>query len=245
MVTTLYLIRHGETEGADVKRYKGSIDVPLSDKGIVQIRKTADFVFRHLKISEEAKKRSYLNDIHTPYSDNSGAPALNAVYCSDLSRAIKSAEIVAEPYGLSPIANPAFRERNFGVWEGMSFPEIKEQYPSEFEAWASDPVRFSPVGGESTADMNDRVMPALNEILFKGTVPDLRTEQSGVVESGLSPAQNIALVAHGGVNRIILCNIMGVPLENVFRVEQDFAAVNIIEFWDRYPVVKLMNGVFY
>jgi alpha-ribazole phosphatase len=49
-------------------------------------------------------------------------------------------------------------------------------------------------------------------------------------------------VAHGGVNRIILCHIMGIPLENIFRIEQDYGAVNIIEFWDKYPVVKLLNG---
>ena len=42
--------------------------------------------------------------------------------------------------------------------------------------------------------------------------------------------------------RVILCHILGVPLENMFRVEQDYAALNIIEFWDTYPVVKLMNG---
>ena len=53
---------------------------------------------------------------------------------------------------------------------------------------------------------------------------------------------SIAVVAHGGVNRIILCHIMGIPLENIFRIEQDFAAVNIIEFWEKYPVVKLLNG---
>ncbi|MBF0329526.1 MAG: histidine phosphatase family protein [Nitrospirae bacterium] len=227
MVTTLYLIRHGETEGADVKRYKGSIDVPLSDNGIIQIQKTSDFVFRHIKLSEAAKKKSYLNDIHKPHLKSSEELALSSVFCSDLSRAVKSAEIVAEPYAISPVANPAFRERSFGVWEGMSFPEIKEQYPSEFEAWASDPVTFSPVCGESTVDLNARVMPALNGILEK------------------HQGESIALVAHGGVNRVILCNIMGVPLENVFRVEQDFAAVNVIEFWDKYPVVKLLNGVFY
>jgi alpha-ribazole phosphatase/probable phosphoglycerate mutase len=35
---------------------------------------------------------------------------------------------------------------------------------------------------------------------------------------------------------------MGIPLENIFRIEQDYGAVNIVEFWDRYPVVKLLNG---
>ena len=50
-----------------------------------------------------------------------------------------------------------------------------------------------------------------------------------------------AIVAHGGVNRVILCNIMGLPLEHIFRIEQDNAAVNIIEFWEAYPVIKLLN----
>jgi len=95
----------------------------------------------------------------------------------------------------------------------------------------------------------------LNKIIdnHKGTVPitppclpldkGRLSGVSEVVESGLSPALNIAITAHGGVNRIILCHVMGIPLENIFRIEQDFAAVNIIEFWEKYPVVKLLNGV--
>jgi alpha-ribazole phosphatase/probable phosphoglycerate mutase len=57
--------------------------------------------------------------------------------------------------------------------------------------------------------------------------------------------ENIAVVSHGGVNRIILCHILGIPLENIFRIEQDYAALNIVEFWDQYPVVKLINGITY
>jgi len=56
-----------------------------------------------------------------------------------------------------------------------------------------------------------------------------------------SPIQII--VAHGGVNRIILCELLGIPLENIFRIEQEHGAINIIEFHDNYPVVKLVNGV--
>jgi broad specificity phosphatase PhoE len=53
---------------------------------------------------------------------------------------------------------------------------------------------------------------------------------------------NVAVVAHGGVNRVVLCHFMGTPLEHIFRVEQDFACVNIIHFADGYPVIKLLNG---
>lgn len=199
MVKTLYLIRHGHA-GGDEKRYKGSIDVPLSDKGIEQIKKTSMFL----------KELS-----------------LSAVYCSPLSRALKSAEIIAEPYGLSPVVIPDLRERSFGIWEGMSFNEIKEKYPEEFEAWAKNPLKYSPIKGESTIEVRDRVVLALEDILSK------------------HHNDRIAIVAHGGVNRVILCHFLEVPLENIFRIEQDYAAVNIIEFHDRYPVVRLINGVFY
>jgi alpha-ribazole phosphatase/probable phosphoglycerate mutase len=190
MVTTLYLVRHGETEGSEKRRYKGTIDVPLSRNGEEQIRRTSGFINEALKNSDTL---------------------LKAVYASDLSRALRSAEIIAGlngDSGLKPIVVPELRERNFGLWEGMSF---------------KDPLRFSPMGGESTLEVRDRVMDALGKILKR------------------HDGDTIAVVAHGGVNRVIICHVTGMPLENIFRVEQDNAAVNVIEFWDEYPVVKLVN----
>jgi alpha-ribazole phosphatase/probable phosphoglycerate mutase len=205
MVKTLYLIRHGETVGGDEKRYKGSLDVPLSEKGIEQIQRTAEF----------------LKDIK-----------FAAIYTSPLSRAAKSAEIIATPHGLTPIVVPELRERNFGIWEGMTFLEIKEKYPVEFEKWAKNPLKYSPIKGESTIEVRDRVMNVLQRLL-----------DSESLQSSLSLKPNILIVAHGGVNRIILCEFLGVPLENIFRIEQHNAAINIIEFHDAYPVIKLINGI--
>jgi alpha-ribazole phosphatase/probable phosphoglycerate mutase len=202
MVTTLYLIRHGETEGGEIRRYKGTIDVPLSEKGLRQMEQVSKYIV------EKGRKEGLMS----------------AIYCSDLTRAIRSAEIVADPYSLKPIIISSLRERNFGLWEGMSFDEIMEKYPLEFDAWAGNPLKFSPMEGESTLAMRDRVIQAMSEIMENHN------------------KENIAIVAHGGVNRIILCHILGIPLENIFRIEQDYGAVNIIEFWDKYPVVKLING---
>lgn len=214
MVTTLYLIRHGETEGSETKRYKGSIDVPLSENGIKQMKGTSVFIQNVMQ-----DKKNHASCIVHPASSN-----LSAIYCSPLSRAVSSAGIIAGPYGLQPVETPELRERSFGIWEGMTFSEIKEKYPEEFEAWADNPLRYSPIKGESTLEVKDRIMPPLTRIL-EGHKGD-----------------NIAVVAHGGVNRIILCHFLGIPLENIFRIEQDYAAVNIIELWDKYPVVKLLNG---
>lgn len=201
MVTTLYLVRHGKTVGSEVKTYKGSIDIPMSEAGIEQIKMTAGFISNYDKASR-----------------------LSAVYCSPLSRAVKSAEIIAEAYGLTPLISPDLMERHFGIWEGMSYTEIKEKYPEEFEAWANNPLVYSPTNGESTLEVRDRIIPALENIISRHN------------------GESIAIVAHGGVNRIILCHILGIPLENIFRVEQNFGCVSVIEFWDNYPVVKLLNG---
>ena len=240
MVTTLYLIRHGETVGSEVKRYKGSIDVSLSETGIAQIKEVSAFIANRLRLSGIMNYKSYLNDIHAsfPHMPDDKEAKLSAVYSSNLSRAVRSAEIIAEPHGLEPLVVPDLRERSFGIWEGMTFNEIKDQYPAEFEAWASDPVKYSPVNGESTSEVYDRAIRALDGIVSKHAAGSADRKSS----DNQGPADNIAIVAHGGVNRIILCYLMGVPLENVFRIEQDNAAINIIEFWARYPVIKLLNG---
>ncbi len=235
MVTTLYLIRHGETEGSDTKRYKGSIDVPLSEKGIEQVRRTANFIKQHHSIRVSECQSIKNSDTMTLCRFDT---VLSAVYCSDLQRATKSAEIIAGQYGLIPIVNAGFRERNFGAWEGLSFTEIRDKDPAEFESWAVNPLKFSPPDGESTIEVKERVITALDNILSSHPP----THPSPSRGEGKGGGENIAIVAHGGVNRIILCHIMGIPLENIFRIEQDFAAVNIIEFWEKYPVVKLLNG---
>ena len=112
MATKIYLIRHGETEGADTRRYKGHIDVPLSENGVEQVKRLSEFI----------------------------SAKVQAVYCSGLSRAVKSAEIIAGPFGLKPIVVEELKERSFGVWEGMSFDEIQEKYPDAFNAWAENPL---------------------------------------------------------------------------------------------------------
>ncbi len=225
MVTTVYLIRHGETAGGDTKRYYGSIDIPLSERGKEQAAQKAVVLHKLIDRRAASKHLSYLRDIHTSADqDASTSSGLHTIYCSGLSRAIQTAELIAEPFGISPIIENDLRERSFGIWKGMTFSEIRQQYPNEFAAWAEDPLAHSPIGGETTLAVRDRVMNMIGEIVERHR------------------GEEVVVVAHGGVNRIILCHILGMPLENIFRIEQDYAALNIIEFWDKYPVVRLLNG---
>lgn len=198
MVKNLYLIRHGETEGSHERRYKGTIDVPLSERGRRQAEATGGYM-----------KRMGLRP--------------ETVYSSPLVRAHGSAELVAGHFALEPKVVPELRERDFGVWEGMTFDEINHRWPEAFGSWADNPLKFSPMNGESTLEVRDRIVPVIDRL-----VRDAEHE-------------SIAVVAHGGVNRVVLCHYTGVPLENIFRVEQGFACLNVIRFYDGLPVLDLMN----
>ncbi len=248
MATRLYLIRHGETEGGQLNRYKGHIDVPLSENGIRQMERLSKYIVQNRSKSfKMVQSSSNLNNVEP--LNNIEQLKLTAVYCSDLSRALKSAEIIAKPHKLRPIVIPELRERNFGIWEGMTFNEIKEKYPQEFDAWVNNPLKFSPMQGESTIEVRDRVLNALNKILNHLNIVQSssrvvqHSSKLNNIEQSSTTLNNIVVVSHGGVNRIVLCHLLGIPFENIFRIEQDFGALNIVEFHDNYPVVKLINYI--
>lgn len=149
------------------------------------------------------------------------------ILSSPLQRSIKTSEILSKELSVEYITMELLKERNFGKWEGMAIEQIVSLYPEEFERWRQNPVKFSPPEGESTIDVSKRAKKALEQIIkeYKG--------------------YEVFITAHGGINRVILCNLLNIPLENIFRIEQDFACVNIIDFFESYPVVRLLNGVFW
>lgn len=166
---------------------------------------------------------AFLREIMGEKNGASRCPALSPVYCSSLRRSKGSAQVLAETLGVGTAPLHGLREMDFGVWEGMTFGEIGEKYPEELGAWQAGLVTCRPPGGESVAEVKERAEKALQEILAGHR------------------GEAVMIVAHGGVNRMLLCGFLGVPLENIFRIGQDFGAVSIVELWDEYPVVKALN----
>jgi alpha-ribazole phosphatase len=153
---------------------------------------------------------------------------LRAVYSSTLRRSRQGAAQVAKPHGLDVTSLPDFREKHFGAWEGLTYDEVAERYPEDWARWLVDPPSVRPEGGESYAEMQARVLIALSDVMAS------------------HPGETIALVAHGGVNRAILCHALGLDLTYVFRIEQDYGATNIIDFFPEGPaVVRGMNLLFW
>jgi len=147
-----------------------------------------------------------------------------AVYSSDLQRARKGAEFIARHHGLMPVVDASLRELNFGLWTGASFMEIEAAFPGALEERSQQLADYRPPGGESLGDLQGRVMPVLRKAL---------ADHAGAV---------IVFVAHGGVNRVILADALGLDPDNFYSIEQDYGCVNIVDYFSDLAVVKLMNG---
>lgn len=194
----IYLVRHGAVRlPAGGRRFIGQSDVPLSEEGLRQAN--------HL--------RGTLLHFH-----------FSAVYCSDLSRCVETARIVAEPHGIAPIECPSFREIFLGHWEGLTFDEVSAQYPEEFKARGIDIANHRPPQGESFMDCASRVIPAFFDALH-------------------TAGGDILIVGHAGVNRILLCRAMGVPLERLFDFQQDYGCLNVLHHGNSRLEIKLVNGI--
>ncbi|HKP36557.1 MAG TPA: alpha-ribazole phosphatase [Pyrinomonadaceae bacterium] len=134
----LYLIRHGEVEGAAEGRVFGQTDVPLSKRGLQQSRLLAD----------------RLASTH-----------LRAVYSSDLKRASQAAEMIASRHGLNLQRDAAWREINMGLWDGRSIADLHTEAAVEVEKLFSDPMSFTYPDGESFSSFAARVQTTLDQLL--------------------------------------------------------------------------------
>ncbi len=148
-----------------------------------------------------------------------------AVYSSDLIRSVKGAKIISESLGLAFTPLRELRERSVGAWEGLTVEEIKTRFPEDYAAWRADLLNYRPPGGECLLDVRDRILPVYRRLV------------------AAHPREEVAMLLHGGVNRIILAEALGMPLANLFGIAQSFGALNIIDHHeDGITVVNLLNG---
>lgn len=148
-----------------------------------------------------------------------------ACYASDLTRCTTGAAIICQALGIEPTIRPALRELNIGIWEGLAWQEIRSRWPEGWQARLDDLVNYRVPGGENLRDVEARVMPVISDIVER------------------HKGEEVLVVAHGGVNRIVLLNAIGAPLAGMFTVEQNYGCLNIIDYYtDGRATVKLLNG---
>ena len=130
--------------------------------------------------------------------------------CSPLIRCQESGEILAASSGAVTETEQLFSEIDLGDWEGLTAAEVKSIFPGEYEARGTNLPGYRPPRGESFIDLLNRVLPAFLHLIETTT------------------ASQTAVVAHAGVNRVLLSHILGIPLSNMFRLQQDYGCYNVL-----------------
>lgn len=180
---------------------------------------TTIYLIRHGEISSSSPRR-YIGstDLRLTARGRDQAVRLGAylasrsigkIVCSPLARCRESAAILGSYIGCEPEIVPDLAEIDLGCWEGLTVQEVQQRYPGSYEERGRDLEGFRPPGGESFVDLLSRVWPAFTSIV--------------------APASDsLAVVSHAGVNRVLLCHLLGMPLGNLFRLGQGYGCHNIL-----------------
>jgi alpha-ribazole phosphatase len=193
------------------------------------------YLIRHGEV-EQASEARLIGRTDTPLSahgiDQSHQLAevlatknLSAIYSSDLKRTRDTAEIIATRTCLTPDINPDWREIDMGQWEGLTMKRIYDESPDLVAQLFADPSSFQYPGGESFTAFTARIQIALTNLLTK------------------TPNGNVALVTHGGVCRVIVGTVLDLPSRNWLRLAQDYGCLNLIDWYDGNPLLRLLNGL--
>ncbi|OLC28727.1 MAG: hypothetical protein AUH31_08255 [Armatimonadetes bacterium 13_1_40CM_64_14] len=136
---------------------------------------------------------------------------LDVVYCSPLQRAKDTASPIAAAHALPVEPLSGLREIAFGEWESLGDEEVQQRYGSLRQQWFRRPDQTQIPGAESLAQGRERAMAAMQGIV------------------GRHPDGQVAVVAHGGMNKLILLTLLGAPLASFWRLAQSNACINIVE----------------
>jgi alpha-ribazole phosphatase len=189
-------------------------------------------LIRHAEPQEDARGRCYGSlDIGLSTAGREHARRLaerlarveyEAVYSSPRVRARETADAIGLAHGLAPVVDEGLRELDFGELEGRTYDEIAASEPELYRAWMTTPTEIRFPGGESFADLKARSLVALERIR--------RLHESAIV------------VTHGGVLRAGVAAWLSMPDEAIFRLDQRYCGVTIVDWLDGEPLVRLLNG---
>jgi probable phosphoglycerate mutase len=196
-MTELILIRHGETAWNAEHRIQGHLDSPLNDEGLAQA----------LMIGERL-----------------GREPFDHFYSSDLGRALQTAQPIADRSGRRPALDPRLRERNLGVFQGLTSPECELRYPEDYARFHRRDPDHVMAQGESIRQVYARVSAVLETLAQRHA------------------GQRVLVVTHGGILDAAYRFVNGVPLDrlrdfpiynaSLNRLEHDGAAWRVTDWGD-------------
>ena len=189
--TTLVLVRHGVTDHTTRKAFSGGVrgaNPSLNEEGRAQVRATGEWL--------------------APLRDR-----IDAIVASPVRRTHESAEILGELLGHDVEFDEGIAEMDFGAWEGLTFADVKEQFPDELSAWLGS-LEQAPGGGESFRVVAARVLEGRDRI----------------VEA--YAGRTVLVVSHVTPIKTLVADALGAPLEALFRMELSPASVTVISYFE-------------
>jgi probable phosphoglycerate mutase len=187
----LFLIRHGQTDWNIRGKIQGSCDIELNDAGIKQAEELGEYLS-----NKEFK--------------------FTKIFTSPLKRAMKTAEILSKRTNTLYEAINGLEEINLGEWEGLTWAEVQEKYPTEYKEWYQNRRYTRPPQGESYQDMLQRVLSSVHKI---------KTENM----------DEVVIVTHSAVIMCLQCHLYNTPLEEMSKFKTDNTSITVVDS-DLFPL---------
>ncbi len=183
-MTEIILVRHGETEWNVEEIFRGRIDIELNATGIKQAELLAE----------------YLTEVK-----------IEAIYSSPQKRALRTAEAIASHHKLDVEITPGLEDLDFGEWQGLSYPEVKDKYRELFMEWINAPDQVKIPGGENLDNVRQRAIGVVDEVIarYEGTV---------------------VLVSHRVVNKVLICALLGLDNSHFWNIRQDTCGITTFTY---------------
>ena len=218
----IFLVRHGQTRQHDEPMFIGQYDVPLGDEGRMQAEVLGREIAAAMREDVEAEALGMDKFGREPM------PAIERIYCSDLSRARETADIICEyvnkilPAPVQVKADSGLREINLGEWDGRPISEIRSSFPDEYRRRGENIFthKIREGGGENFYDLQYRVLAAFREILRN------------------DDAKDIIIIAHSGVLRVLENNINGLRVDDDWT-PMDKGTFRMLEPFPEQPSEKV------
>ena len=182
-MTTLILVRHGQSEANNMQFFAGNFDADLTELGEKQAKCSAKYIKDNYSVSK--------------------------VYASDLKRAYKTGKCIADFMGVEIEPNPGLREISAGEWEGQNFDFLRTAYKNDYNIWLTDIGNSRCTGGESARELGKRVLNALEQIakdndgktvVIATHATPIRTMQSYVHTGDYDEMKNIPWVSNASIS---------------------------------------------
>lgn len=192
----IILVRHGETESNKKGAYLGWTDVQLNNNGL-----------RRAHLARQKLKET----------------KVDMIFCSPLKRATETAQIINKNYNKEIIFDDALKEINFGLWDNLTYDEIREKHEEKHKEWLEGSLNFIFPQGESAQEAFERHEDFINKL----------TEE---VKEG-----TVLLVTHGGFIRNAIAILLGMKAEDAWHFKVDNGSISKIEVSDEYGVLTVLN----